>query len=254
MGSPHPSPRRCCRCLSWGCRASQSVQCVPYRLFGSPGPSTALLSLAHEVFRNAPFAACSHKRLILSQASIPFRDPFRRCPDSWRCGKPHHPARSSSHEVLRPSSGHHCANRQLPGSTRTPSPYDFSQVLEGLILAQLCGLVACRCRSWGFSAPQGFSPPHDSTALVRRRSPPGVPCFRRSRAPSGVSVMRRSVPAQRSIASVGRPMPSRASFRLRGLQTSRLGLAPLRYGKPPVTVLLIRSWPYVGSVLARTRR
>jgi hypothetical protein len=48
------------------------------------------------------------------------------------------------------------ANRLLSGSTRTPSLYDLSQVLEGLILAELCRLVSSCCRSWGSSPSELF--------------------------------------------------------------------------------------------------
>jgi hypothetical protein len=43
------------------------------------------------------------------------------------------------------------ANRLLSGSTRTPSLFDLSQVLEGFILAEHCRLVSSCCRSWGSS-------------------------------------------------------------------------------------------------------
>lgn len=102
-----------------------------------------------------------------------------------------------------------------------------------MILAEPCDLVSCRHRSWGFHPPQGFSPLQNSTGLVDQRSPLGVRESRSSTPPSGVSVLRRSVPAVQSVSSGDRPMPSRAFYHFHGVLVFGLG--------PPVALPANRS-------------
>lgn len=102
---------------------------------------------------------------------------------------------------------------------RTPSLFGLSQTLEGLILNCPCGLVSCRCRSWGssfkvfplyralpgsspgdplsaFSAARHHKASEDSLRVSSRAAPPGA-C-----APAEVRTTRWS------IASPERPIPS----------------------------------------------
>lgn len=120
----------------------------------------------------------------------------------------------------------------LPGSTRTPSPFNLSQVLGGLILVQLRGPVSCRCRSWGFHRSSRLFP----AAQLYEPRRLAIPSRRFHRlattlAPKGLCCTAIRT-RQRSISSVAEPMPSRASDRLRGLLISRSGSAPHRSGKP----------------------
>jgi len=58
-------------------------------------------------------------------------------------------SKSSSHEVPRPFNDITQRVGMLSGSTRTPSPFSLSQTPKGYILAELCSLISCCCRSWG---------------------------------------------------------------------------------------------------------
>jgi hypothetical protein len=87
-----------------------------------------------------------------------------RSDDQWVTG--------SSLEVPCPFSVYHPVSRHIdPVPTESPSLRDLSQVLEGLILTELRGLVSCHIRSWGFRSPR-LSPAN------------GLPRARHSRIPS----------------------------------------------------------------------
>jgi len=158
----------------------------PYRLFGSPVPLRR--SSAPEVFRlaSSPFlqgrTASSHRLGPSSETPLgAARPPVDR---SLR-------ATSSSREVLRPFSVLRSSDRLASKAVartpvRAPSLPGLSQTLEGLIPVDPCGLVACRCRSWG-SPLQSISLPADSSGLVTRRSLLDVStsAHSRSRVPKG---------------------------------------------------------------------
>lgn len=150
------------------------TQAVPASWF--PGPSSAFLAVALEVFRPAPGPAFLRKRVTLPRLRTLFRDPVRSRPlaRSTEVGR----AQGSSLEVLHPFSGHESASRRLPGSTRAPSLLGLSQTLEGFILADPCGFVSRRCRSWG-STLQSFSL---ASELFRARRP-AIPSRRFSASP-----------------------------------------------------------------------
>jgi hypothetical protein len=120
-----------------------------------------------------------------------FRDPFRSRPLARSTEVVR--AQGSSLEVSVPFSGRKSANRLLFGSTRTPSLPGLSQAFEGLVLADLCGSVSRRCRSWGFGPPELLLR-RTLPGLVARRSPLSVhPSSRRtSAAPTGAFVRSQS--------------------------------------------------------------
>jgi len=117
------------------------------------------------------------KRFILSQASNPLQRPrrvllsssSRRRTDKW-------PVELLPWGFL-PLQRYHSANRLSSGSTRTPSLFDLSQVLEGFILAERCKLVSSCCRSWGSSPSELF--PADKLSQARRLAIPSRCSVRR---------------------------------------------------------------------------
>lgn len=64
---------------------------------------------------------------------------------------------SSSHEVFRPFGVLRCSSRILCGSTHTPSRFDLSHVLAGLILEQRCGHFFRPLPPLGFHPFRAFS-------------------------------------------------------------------------------------------------
>jgi hypothetical protein len=143
--------------------------------------------------------------------------------------------RASSHEVSCPFSGRqlgesalvrfHAERLSLPG---------VSHALEGLILTEPCGLVSCRCRSWG-SAPSELFPAGE---LLRARHP-AIPsrCFllasRRGRTLRGFR--RPAVRIRfRSLHPLPGPLLSWAFHRFHGFPAGRVVAVSRR---------CIRSWP-----------
>ena len=102
----------------------------------------------------------------------------------------------SSREVLPPPAYSVCQRGILFGSTRTPSPFGLSQTLEVLTLPLLAALFHA-AYAHGVCTLQSFSLPKNSCWLVTNRSPlDDFPPSRRSvTAPSGFSILRKSVTA-----------------------------------------------------------
>lgn len=127
------------------CRTGYLVPRNPLRRFDVP-----------EVLPARVVPALYRKRFILSQASNPLQRPRRVPPWFLFDGGPSRVYRAPPLRFLAPSAVMGSANRLMSGSTRTPSLYDLSQVLEGFILAELCRFISSCCRSWGSSPPELF--------------------------------------------------------------------------------------------------
>jgi hypothetical protein len=76
---------------------------------------------------------------------------------------------------FRPHGDFSLASPLTPGGPKLPvrAALRLSQPLDGLILAQPCGLVSCRCHLKGSGPPGGF-PFAQRLSLVRKDCPPVV--------------------------------------------------------------------------------
>jgi hypothetical protein len=121
-----------------------------------------------------------------------------------------------------------CVGTDCLDSVQAPSHLGLSQTLVGLILAGPCGLVSCRCRSWGLHPSELF--PANGLYQVRRLAIPSrcsLRLPRKSAAPSGVSARLQSA----STSGVLHPLADRCSpgfHRLHGLPALRAGFASRR--------------------------